>query len=350
MEITEKILGWYYRNKRDLPWRLTRDPYKIWLSEVILQQTRVDQGLPYYQKFVKRFPTVRNLASASEPEVLKLWQGLGYYSRARNLHAAAKQIMKEHKGVFPKTHEEILALKGVGDYTAAAIASFAFDLSYPVVDGNVLRLMSRLFGIRKPVDEIKTRKKIREICATLLKGYPPHDFNQAIMEFGSVVCKPANPVCTECPLMDSCVAFEKKIVAQLPVKTPKASSRNRYFNYLIIRDGSKLYLRQRKENDIWKNLYEFPSIETRKHSSVKALANTTSWIDLFGKTNNHIHKISETDKHLLSHQVLHIRFLELMPEIKMMKKFPGDWKLVPKSSLKKYAVPKPVEKQLLKLL
>jgi A/G-specific adenine glycosylase len=217
MYFSSEIIVWYNRHKRDLPWRNTKDPYKIWLSEIILQQTRVEQGLPYYLKFIKAFPTVKHLAKAPEDKVMKLWQGLGYYSRARNLHATAKAIVKIYKGKFPSDYASIRNLKGIGDYTAAAISSFAFDQRYPVEDGNVYRLLSRHYGIATPVNTSHAKQEFYALAKSLIEGFPPALFNQAIMEFGAMQCKPVSPSCSSCSLMESCVAFRKKKVNELPV-------------------------------------------------------------------------------------------------------------------------------------
>jgi len=229
LNFPKTILSWYKKNKRDLPWRNTRDPYFIWLSEVILQQTRVEQGLSYYLRFVMAFPTVKKLASAKEEQVLKLWQGLGYYSRARNLHHAAKEIVKKHRGKFPDTYADIRALKGVGEYTAAAISSFAYNLPYATVDGNVFRLLSRYLGIKTPINTPKAKKEFTEAAQELMGNSSPHDFNQAMMEFGSRQCRPVNPDCENCPLNSSCVAFDKNLVKMLPVKNKSLKARPRYF-------------------------------------------------------------------------------------------------------------------------
>ena len=231
---SQKIIFWYEHNKRDLPWRNTRDPYLIWLSEIILQQTRVDQGMSYYLKFVGEFPTVKQLAKADNEKVMKLWQGLGYYSRARNLHTTAKIILLEHKGVFPKEFETILALKGVGEYTAAAIASFAYNKPYAVVDGNVYRVLSRVFDISTPIDSTQGKKEFNHLAGELLDKNKPAIYNQAIMEFGAMQCKPINPYCAVCPLNTMCLAYSKKLVAELPVKSKKTKVRDRYFNYIVL--------------------------------------------------------------------------------------------------------------------
>jgi len=307
MNFSKSILAWYKISKRDLPWRNTRNPYLIWLSEVILQQTRVEQGLPYYLRFVKAFPTVKKLAAAKEEQVLKLWQGLGYYSRARNLHHAAKEIVKKHKGKFPSTYDDIRALKGVGDYTAAAIASFAYDLPYATVDGNVYRLLSRYLGIMTPINSSKAKKEFAEAAQELMGDSPPHDFNQAMMEFGSKQCKPLNPDCENCPLQSSCIAFEKKWVKKLPVKNKNQKIRSRYFHYLHIEQDGFTWIKKRTEKDIWKNLYEFPMLENRRKMKTAALYADSRFSEMLPPEYT-ILKGSLDFKHQLSHQTIHATF------------------------------------------
>lgn len=273
----DKLLWWYNANKRDLPWRNIKDPYKIWLSEIILQQTRVNQGWEYYLRFIAKYPTVKALASAPEHDVLKLWQGLGYYSRARNLHAAARFIVEEFKGKFPRDYKPIRALKGVGDYTAGAIASIAFDLPYPAVDGNVMRVYSRLFGITAPIDSTEGKKKLYEIAKELLPAKHPGTYNQAVMELGALVCLPSNPLCESCPVQYACYAYLHKKTANFPIKEGKTKQRNRYFNYLVITYGDKLLIRTRKARDIWQGLHDFPLIETANRTSPAQFIKNKKW-------------------------------------------------------------------------
>lgn len=307
----DAIISWYEINKRDLPWRHTNNPYLVWLSEVILQQTRVDQGLPYYYRFAEQFPNVESLANASEDEVLKLWQGLGYYSRARNMHATAREIQTLHKGSFPNTYEGLLKLKGIGPYTAAAIASFAFGLPYPVVDGNVFRLLARYFGISTPIDSNTARKEFTELAAIQLGTHNPGIFNQAIMEFGAIQCKPVSPDCSQCPLSVSCFAFREKQVAFLPVKQKKTKSRDRFFNYIILRNEGSIYLRKRSAKDIWANMYDFPLIETELSISENDFLSHPKLRELIQGSNIQLEKVSKEIKHVLSHQVIYARFWEL---------------------------------------
>ncbi len=266
MNFAQKINGWYQRNKRDLPWRKTADPYLIWLSEIILQQTRIDQGMNYFLKFQKAFPDVHKLAEAPEDRVLKLWQGLGYYTRARNLHKAARLIVDRHNGRFPDQYHEILALPGVGEYTAAAIASIAFNEAYPVVDGNVLRVISRIYGIDTPVNTTRGKKEITLLLNSLIDTKDPGTFNQALMEFGALHCKPVNPGCSACIFKKECFALKNNMTDRLPRKEGKVSIKKRYFNYLIpvASDSQKTWLSKRTGKDIWKNLYEFPLQEDHR--------------------------------------------------------------------------------------
>jgi len=261
-EFSKVLRSWYREHRRSLPWRDTTDPYCIWLSEVILQQTRVDQGLPYYLRFVDAFPDVVSLALAPEQQVLRLWQGLGYYSRARNLHEAANQVLILHQGRFPSDYQEIRSLKGVGDYTAAAIASFAFGLPYPVVDGNVYRFLSRLFGIYTPIDSFAGKKEYLQLAQTLLDPAHAAEHNQAIMEMGAVVCKPKKPLCEACPFMGGCHALASDRIDVLPVKGKKQKVSIRHMDYFFINDGVGTLVKQRAEKDIWQGLFELPLFES----------------------------------------------------------------------------------------
>lgn len=257
------LIAWYLENKRELPWRSTKDPYRVWLSEIILQQTRVAQGMPYYLAFIEAFPRVQDLAAAPEAEVLKLWQGLGYYSRARNLHAAAKMVVNQYNGQFPTTYKELLTLKGVGDYTASAIASFCFDQVTAVVDGNVYRVLSRVFGIDIPINTTAGNKTFKALAQALISPKDPATFNQAIMEFGALYCTPKNPDCTHCIFQDQCEALAQKQVDNLPVKLKKTKVKTRFLHYFYIRsEDNKTLLQQRQGKGIWQGLYEFPLIET----------------------------------------------------------------------------------------
>ncbi|MBK9282879.1 MAG: A/G-specific adenine glycosylase [Sphingobacteriaceae bacterium] len=306
-----KIIEWYGHNKRNLPWRNTKNPYKIWLSEIILQQTRVEQGLPYYTRFIEAFPTVNDLAKAKEDRVLKLWQGLGYYSRARNLHTASKQIMRQFKGKFPEKHEDILKLKGVGNYTAAAISSFAFNTSKAVVDGNVYRLLSRVFRIHSPIDSTSGKKDFQALADLLIDEKNPGKFNQAIMEFGSQFCKPKNPDCENCIFNNKCLALKHNEVKTLPIKAGKVKVRTRYFNYFLIIDNKRtLIIKKRAEKDIWEGLYDFPLLETEKILTPAEIT-TSSHLQEYRKKQIKILEISKTYVHILSHQKIMCQFVLL---------------------------------------
>ncbi|HEU4717360.1 MAG TPA: A/G-specific adenine glycosylase [Bacteroidia bacterium] len=337
MDFSRIIRSWYAKNRRDLPWRRTKDPYRVWLSEIILQQTRVAQGLAYYHAFTGKFPDVKKLAAAKEQEVLKLWQGLGYYSRARNLHFSAKKIVKETGGQFPGTYKDLLRLKGVGDYTAAAIASICFGEARPVVDGNVYRVLSRIFGIKTPIDSTEGKKIFRETAAALIDHRDPGNFNQALMEFGALQCVPRNPDCAVCPFVQQCEARKKNTIALLPVKAKKTKTRDRYFNYIVIRRGENVLLKKRTGNDIWKNMYDFPLVETEKPVSPEKLFSLEEVKAITGNKKPVLTgRIHET-KHVLSHQNIHARFFEVKAGTKRVA---GE-KLVAcgRDDLHKYPVP-----------
>jgi A/G-specific adenine glycosylase len=310
----EELITWYKVNKRDLPWREEKDPYKIWLSEIILQQTQVIQGLGYYQRFIERFPNVKQLAKASENEVLKMWEGLGYYSRARNLHATSKIIASKFKGKFPAQHRQILELKGIGDYTAAAIASFAFDLPYAVVDGNVYRVLSRVFGVNTPIDSGAGKKEFQQLATALLPKNKAATYNQAIMEFGAQYCKPRMPDCERCIFSERCLAFATTRVNVLPVKAKKTKVTARYFNYLICMDaGKNLSIHKRIAKDIWQGLYEFPLIESEAPlSHASAIKAAEKKFKTKGLKKVMVFNSSEY-KHLLSHQTIYAVFYVFYP-------------------------------------
>ena len=302
-----KVVKWYQLHQRDLPWRETKDPYVIWLSEIILQQTRVSQGLPYFEKFVEKFPTVFDLAKASEEEVLRLWQGLGYYSRGRNLHETARYIVRELSAEFPSDYKGLLALKGVGDYTAAAIASFAYEEAVPVVDGNVFRVLSRYFGITTPIDSTEGKKEFKALAKDLIEGQQPSLFNQAIMEFGALQCVPKGVDCSVCPLMESCSAKRKSLVDELPIKAKKIKRTKKYFVYLVDRNEDKVVLEQRKHRGIWAKMYTFPHVEISSELDawqqvVQKIENGFSVLD-FKK------KELLFRKHVLTHQDIFYSFI-----------------------------------------
>lgn len=317
---TRTLLEWYSINKRILPWRETTDPYRIWISEIILQQTRVAQGYDYYLRFIERFPDVASLAAAPEDEVLKYWQGLGYYSRARNLHTAAKGMKN---AVFPTDYAEVRALKGVGDYTAAAICSFAYNMPYAVVDGNVYRVLARYFGIDTPIDSAEGKKMFAALADEMLYRTSPSTYNQAIMDFGALQCTPQAPDCLACPLLETCVARKKGTVSNLPIKQHKIKTTNRFFNYIYVRSGEQMLLRKRAQNDIWRGLYELPLIETRSSLSEQAFRELPELHEQLMKNELHTLRLVCRDvKHVLSHQVIYANFYELtLPESSTA--FPG---------------------------
>lgn len=301
---SKKIIDWYEQNKRSLPWRLTRNPYKVWLSEIILQQTRVAQGLPYYLSFEKSFPDVKSLARAPQDNVLRLWQGLGYYSRARNLHACAKKIVTDYNGQFPTSYNELKELPGIGSYTAAAIASISFREPVAVVDGNVFRVLARVFGIDKDIASNEGKKYFFSKANELIPSDQPDVFNQAIMEFGALHCTPKNPKCESCPFNRNCFANQKSLQKILPVKSPKQKVKKRYFTYFVISYEGKLLMRKRKPGDIWNGLYDFYLIESKKQQKP---------IDLI-KSEKELAKlivedVSSNYKQVLSHQQLNTRFV-----------------------------------------
>ena len=310
MIFAKRLIQWYLENKRDLPWRATKDPYQIWLSEIILQQTRVEQGKPYYFKFLKAFPDVFSLANASEEEVLKQWQGLGYYSRARNLHATAKYIAFEREGKFPETHKELLTLKGVGDYTASAIASICFEEPQAAVDGNVYRVLARIFGIATPTNSTSGIKEFRDLAQRLLSKDDPTNFNQALIEFGSEQCKPRNPLCTTCPFASECIALNQNRIAELPVKLKKLKVKKRHFNYLVfISEKGETLLEQRRGKGIWEGLYEFPLIETAAEASVEHLVQEEVFQKYSSQDVDHPLLYNETPiVHKLTHQHIFTKF------------------------------------------
>lgn len=335
-EFTKIIERWYAEHRRDLPWRDTTDPYLIWVSEIILQQTQVKQGYDYYLRFVQRFPDVQSLAEAEEDEVLNYWQGLGYYSRARNMHAAAKSM----HGKFPQTYDAVRALKGVGDYTAAAICSFAYEMPVAVVDGNVYRVLARYGGIDTPIDSTKGVKLFKQLADEYLDKCQPSVYNQAIMDFGALQCTPVHPHCEACPLQETCVAFREGRVEELPVKQHKTRQTHRYFNYFFIRQGGYTYIKKRTEKDIWKNLYEFPLLETISEM-------TENPADLFSQLEKNFFLTTEMDfrllkhgvKHVLSHRIIMADFYEVkVPEEVELALSPTLLKM-PISSLVDYAFP-----------
>ncbi|MEZ5070682.1 MAG: A/G-specific adenine glycosylase [Bacteroidales bacterium] len=323
MNFADILRDWYKKNRRSLPWRETRDPYRVWISEVILQQTRVATGLGYYERFTGRFPDPASLARADEDEVLRLWQGLGYYSRARNLHQAAGTIVELHGGAMPRRYEDLLALRGIGEYTAAAVASICFGEARAVVDGNVIRVLSRLYGVEEPVDSATGARRIRELADALLDRRDPGTHNQALMEFGALHCLPSSPLCPSCPFRDVCVAFGSKQTGSLPRKKPKKPLRHRWLHYYVFHREESLLIRKRGNGDIWRSLYEFPLVETDRrseeehilgemlegilectfpgHKQATSLRNVRFTVEALGPEIPHV----------LSHQKLHLRFVRV---------------------------------------
>lgn len=328
---------WYIENKRDLPWRKTSDSYTIWLSEIILQQTRVTQGLPYFLKFLDHFPTVDKLASASEEQVLKLWQGLGYYSRARNLHSTSKMVMDVYGGVFPKTYKELIKLKGVGVYTASAIASFSNNEPVAVVDGNVYRMLSRIFGIFTPINSKEGEKEFKKLADSLLNKKDPALHNQAIMEFGALACVPKKPNCSNCIFNAKCYAFKNNVVSELPVKLKKTKIRKRYFTYFVIQLINEILIKKREENGIWKHLYEFPVVESVETLTEQQVESEFAKLFSIDKKEFSFSIISALEKpHKLSHQHIYASFyrVELKSKIDL-----STYVKVGLDTLEKYPVP-----------
>lgn len=312
-KFNELLYPWYQLNQRELPWRSVSDPYLIWVSETILQQTRVSQGLDYYRRFVNRFPDVNSLAAAHEDELMKVWEGLGYYSRARNMHEAAQNIVRVYKGIFPNQYDEILKLKGVGEYTAAAIASIAFGLPYAVVDGNVSRVMARYFGISEAVNNTAGQKLVREAANELLKSSLKRIHsgihNQAVMELGALICTPKNPECGICPVAESCHANLKKMTGMLPVKNRNLKRLVKYFNFLVIEYDGGYFIEKRTSSGIWKNLYQFPLVETPSELTDDEIINLPEVKQIIVRSGSSIVNISQVYKHVLTHRDIYARFI-----------------------------------------
>jgi A/G-specific adenine glycosylase len=345
MSFENQLVKWYKNNKRDLPWRKNKDPYSIWISEIILQQTRVVQGTKYYNEFLKKFPNIQSLASSKESEVLNAWKGLGYYNRAINLHKSSQYIASNLDGKFPKTYNEIIQLKGIGDYTASAISSICFNEFNPVVDGNVLRLLSRYYGLKTPIDSLKAQRKVKEIGQKLInKTNSPGDFNQSMMEFGALVCTPF-PDCESCDFSTKCIAYNKNEVEKIPVKSKKKKSKERFFNYIIFVDNKNYTMVNKRLNkDIWYKLNEFPLIESKRHikdiiifPEFKKFTKSKSIV-----INKEMYK-KEKIKHILSHQILYITFhhFNISQDISQG---------VPLSKLNNYNFPAPITNFINKLL
>lgn len=330
-----ELQAWYQQHKRDLPWRETKDAYKIWLSEIILQQTRVEQGLPYYLRFAERFKTVVDFANAGEDEILHLWQGLGYYSRGRNMHKAAQIVRDQYNGIFPVAYKTLLTLPGVGEYTAAAISSFANDEAQAVLDGNVFRVLSRYYGIPTPINSTEGKKIFAAIAKENLDHQHPALYNQAIMDFGAIHCKPKQPLCEECIFRTSCYALIQGEVDQLPVKLKAKASKDRYFNYFILRDDAQILMSKRGAGDVWQNLYEFPLLESKHSMTIPEVLEYEDFIRYFG-TDVNLRVLQAQTKHVLSHQNIYATFFEVRLEGDLIQK-KSNWDYVFLKDLDKLA-------------
>lgn len=338
MDFSAELVSWYLDNKRDLPWRNTTDAYIIWLSEIILQQTRVEQGLPYFNRFATRYPTVNHFAAAPEDDILKLWQGLGYYSRGRNMLKTAQVIQQQYNGQFPTAYTELIKLKGIGEYTAAAISSFSANEARAVVDGNVYRVLARYFGIDEPINSPKGKKLFQQLADEALDRSRPAVHNQAMMEFGAMLCKPKNPACGICPVRLGCTVFKTNATTVLPVKLKKVNVRKRFFNYVLMFKGDQLVVNKRNEGDIWANMYDLPLIETNAETSTEQLMALPEVIALVGK-DAPIGNKPVIAKHVLTHQQLFISFTVINTLPKVLK--PG-WQIITSNGVMKLALPKPL--------
>jgi A/G-specific adenine glycosylase len=336
MHVTEELINWYNTHKRDLPWRHTTDAYTIWLSEIILQQTRVEQGMPYFYRFLDKYPTVTDFAAAPEDDILKLWQGLGYYSRGRNMLKTAIQVQEEYGGIFPTSYNHLIKLKGIGEYTAAAIASFSDNEARAVLDGNVYRVLSRYLGISEPIDSTTGKRIFKQAADDFLNRTNPATHNQAMMELGALVCKPKNPACGTCPIKLGCYAFLHNATTALPVKSKKVKIRERYFNYFVIADDNRILINKRSEGDIWANMYDLPLIETTHQTTIDELAALPETVEVFGPELR-IKKIFPVVKHILTHQHLYVRFIVLEQKPLRMSK---NWAFIEVENLRQTALPK----------
>ena len=336
MDFSEELINWYHNNRRELPWRNTTDAYVIWLSEIILQQTRVEQGLPYFYRFLDNYPTANSFAAAGEDEILKLWQGLGYYSRGRNMLKTARMVSEMFNGQFPTRYDDLIKLKGIGEYTAAAISSFSANEARAVVDGNVYRVLSRFFGISEAIDSTPGKKTFQRTANDFLNKQMPALHNQAMMELGALVCKPRNPACDSCPLQTGCYAYANDIVNSLPVKSKKVNIRTRFFTYFLVTDGGTILMNKRGEDDIWANMYDLPLIETPLQTTIDELLVLPQTIANFGDELV-IKKTYPVVKHVLTHQHLYIRFIVLGNS---PAKMDVNWVTIKLEDLKKTPLPK----------
>jgi A/G-specific adenine glycosylase len=342
--ISTLLVEWYEANKRKLPWRDTSSPYRIWLSEIILQQTRVDQGLGYYNRFIQKYPDIKDLANASPDDVLKMWQGLGYYTRARNLHKTANLIVRDHGGIFPDSYEQLLHLRGIGEYTAAAISSFAFKRPVALVDGNVFRVLARLYDEHTPINSALGKKLFSGLALELLDKKKPDIHNQAIMEFGAIICKPRNPLCDSCVLSSICLAKLHGTISLLPVKKYKPGNRIRYFNYLHIESNSTTWIKKRVDNDIWNSLYEFPMVETLAEEQFEKLAETYPWRIFIGRNKGAGPDEILTYSHKLSHQKLVCRFFRIVTATEPSEN--NVFERVERNDVIKFPIPRVIERYL----
>ncbi|MBQ9470605.1 MAG: A/G-specific adenine glycosylase [Bacteroidales bacterium] len=342
MPFSLHLLRWFALHGRELPWRDTNDPYRIWVSEVILQQTRVVQGIDYYIRFIDRFPTVGALAAAPLDDVMKVWQGLGYYTRASNLHAGAQQVVAQHGGELPRTYDKLLKIKGLGAYSAAAVASFAFGEAVPAIDGNVYRILARVFGVFTPTDSAQGRKEFFGLASELMDRQHPAAFNQAIIDFGALVCTFRQPQCGECPMAERCYALRNNMIGKLPVKGKRAAVRDRYFYYLMVRHGGHTFVRRRQERDIWHSLYEFPLIELPAPLPVEELMLSPDWAELIGDGHFSVLSVSEGIRHQLTHINIHARFIIVEVE-RAGYKLRADYRRVPIDELERYSVPRLID-------
>jgi len=346
MTFANELIAWYQEHKRDLPWRHSTNPYVLWLSEIILQQTRVDQGLPYFHRFLAHYPTIADFASASEGEILNDWQGLGYYSRARNMHHTAKMVMEQFDGRFPSSYTDLLRLKGIGEYTAAAISSFSSNEARAVLDGNVFRVLARYFGIDTPINSSEGKKQFSALVQELLPPKLAGVYNQAIMEFGALQCKPKSPLCDDCPLRTSCTAFSTNQILNLPVKLKQKPARERFFNYIVLLHGDSIAMQQRGAGDIWQGLYEFPLLESLTSLSPGELVCTDDFKQKFGDL-SHIKWVHGPVKHLLSHQRIFAQFIVM--EVSDAYFLANNEQFVPLAELENLAQPKLIFEFVLKL-
>lgn len=329
MMFSERLLAWYDEHRRELPWRNKRDAYAVWVSEIILQQTRIDQGMVYYHRFLETFPDIYKLASASEAEVLRVWQGLGYYSRARNMHHTAKTVVEKHAGIFPDNSKALLELKGVGKYTAAAIASIVYKEVVPALDGNAYRVLARLFALNVSIDSAKGQNIFRELAGQHISKNRPGDFNQAMMDFGSLVCRPVNPLCEECIFNDNCIAFLQNMVHHYPVRNEKRPLRHRFFNYLLIiidlpERKKEFFVKQRQDNDIWMHMYELPLLETNTAMPEQAVFIHPWWKNHFPDDKGYsVSGLVVEKNHQLSHQLIHARLFSVRVTSPLLAKILG---------------------------